>query len=110
MARLRRKTVDRVIRECFWDGFQKGLCDGFCGGLEYASTSGLYGYNGVRRTAERAGYETAQELIEAALERRQARARGEREKFGPGFTYRIPGEVVAACYAEARIADKWCAP
>ena len=106
-ARLRRKTVDRVVRECFWNGFQSGLCDGLCGGLEYASTSGLYSYNGVRRIAEKAGYETAQGLIEAAIERRGARESGERVRFGPGFKYAVPAEVAAACYAEARITDRW---
>jgi hypothetical protein len=105
--KLKRKTVDRVIQECYWEGFQSGLGDGLSGGLEYSSTSGLYSYNGVRRIAETAGYEAAVGLIEAAIERRAARQRGGRQKISMGFRYEVPGEVVAACYAEARIKDGW---
>lgn len=105
--RLKRKTVDRVIRECYWEGFQSGLGDGLSGGLEYGSTSGLYSYNGVRRIAEKAGHDAAVALIDAALERRTARERGGRQHISMGFRYEVPGEVVAACYAEARVADGW---
>lgn len=39
--RRRKRTVDRVIEECFWSGFWDGLNARTTGGLEYASTSGV---------------------------------------------------------------------
>lgn len=101
---LSKRKVDKVVEECFWEGFQSGLGDGICGGLEYASTSGLYSYNGVRRIAERAGYALAQQVLQEHVERIECRARGERERMSLGFRYKIPGSVWAECYGEARLA------
>lgn len=104
--RLRKRTVDRVIKDAFWEGFQSGLGGGVCGGLEYASTSGLYGYNGVRAIAERAGYELAERVLAEHVEYLVAKESGERWNLRLGFRYEIPGKVIAECYGEARIAHR----
>lgn len=100
--RLRKRTVDKVIKDAFWEGFQGGLSE-HSTGLEYSSTSGLYAYNGVRRIALHAGYELAAQLLSEHLERVTARERGERPLAMP-FEYKIPGSVYAECYGEAQLA------
>jgi hypothetical protein len=85
-------------------GGLRGRTHGWCGGLEYGSTSGLYSYNGVRRIAEKAGYELAQKVLADHVERLAARERGERRRISLGFKYEVPASVVAECYGAARLA------
>lgn len=96
--RNRKALVEYVVRDAFFEGFMHGVNSGDPVGLdrearlEYASTSGLYGYNEVRRIAHRAGYDFAIELM------------ADKRRFG-GSPYKIPASVFAECYAEMRIAE-----
>lgn len=103
--RLRKKSsINKLIEECYWYGFQQGLGDGLCNGLEYTEhplqlRMSLDRINEVRAIAEKAGYDHAQELLEAATKRR---ANGQ-DRFYGGFKYEVPGAVYAECYGAARI-------
>lgn len=100
---LRRKhTVERVVEEAYWDGFFACLENGSpTGALEYASTSGLYQYNGCRRIAYKAGYAYCEEVL---AERAHRLSEGHR---GLPFLFikrEVPGRVMADAYGEARVA------
>ena len=100
MRKKSKRRVDWVIKKAHWEGFQDGLVDSHTG-LEYASTSGLYQYNGIRKIAYEAGFALAQKLIEEAVERRQNPPRFHASL----WKYKIPGAIYAECYGEARIAS-----
>jgi hypothetical protein len=106
-VRLRKRTVDKVITEAHWEGFQHGLSDSHvC--LSYASTSGLYSYNPIRTIAYGAGHDLAQKLLSdhvAQLEK--TRAGGRRELRMP-FEYKVAGSVYTECYGEAHLAVRAC--
>lgn len=102
MKQLRKRTVDKVIKECFWEGFQQGLGDGLRGALEYASTSGLYSYNPIRSIALDAGYDEAQRLFKEHI----VRLNTGRRWISMGYEYKVPNEVYNKCYIEAGLLSR----
>lgn len=101
--RLNRRKLEKVVTDGFWRGFCQGLGDGLKGGLEYASTSGLYDYNAVRRIAENAGWTFAQQVFADYEDRKARKEAGRPRRLSTGLKYDIPASVWAECYAAGGI-------
>ncbi len=95
----KQKTVNWIIRDNHWRGFQHGLTDSSRCALEYASRSGWYQYNGIRLIAYEAGYDLAQQVLTERDRRKSADSEWVRV-FGKTFQYQIPASLYRRCYDE----------
>jgi hypothetical protein len=95
---LRKRKVNKIIEESFWEGFQAGLSNGI-----YLLSYSEYRYCEVHKIAAAAGRELARSLLREHVERIAARERGEPRKLSTGFRYKIPASVYAECYGAARL-------
>ena len=90
---FKRRRVQKIVRDAFWQGFLHGLGMRSTAGLDFASNSGLYQYNDIRRIAEDAGYHLALTALDAHQQPQRRWVRG--------APYEIPARVWADCYAAA---------
>lgn len=99
MFNRRKRTVEYIVEDGYWEGFFACLCNGSpTAMLEYQSDSGWYQYNDCRRIAYKAGYE----FCEQVLKERAERLADNRLNW---FTIdrKIPGRVMAEAYGAARL-------
>lgn len=93
----KKRVLEKVVTDAYWDGFFQYLGNGLSGSLSFASDSGMTWANEARDIAYAAGWAYAEEVLRTREEKKG-------QRFG-WFTVNrdVPGKVMAECYGAARI-------